>query len=90
MAGGMHGREACMAGSVHGGGPAWQGGMHGKGASVAGVCAWQGGSMVVGGGHAWHTVNEWVVRIPLECILVFKIFLVLAIVFGYRKIVGIF
>ena len=55
--GGVHGRGACVAGVVHGrGGPAWQ----------RGVC--------VAGGHAWQilrdTVNEWAVRILLECILV--------------------
>ena len=35
MAGGMHGRGACMAGGMHGGGHVWQGGMHGRG----GMCA---------------------------------------------------
>ena len=61
------GRGACMAGGMHDRGHAWQGG-----------CAWQGG---VHGMHTprqilwlWHTVNEWVVRILLECNLVRIIF----------------
>ena len=67
VAGGMHGR------GMHGGGHAWQGhawpggmhsgGMHGRGH------VWQGG-VHGSGGCAWHTVNEWAVRILLECILV--------------------
>ena len=71
--GGAYVVGACMVG-----GHAWQGGVHGRGVCMA------GGSMT--GGHAWqwgmramhpwqilwlwHTVNEWAVRIPLECILV--------------------
>ena len=45
------------------GGHAWHGGVHGRGACL------------VGGGHALQgacvadTVNEWAVRILLECIL---------------------
>ena len=61
------------------GGHAWQGVCMAWGACVAGGCAWQGG-------HAWwgvhappllanttrysDTINEWAVRILLECILV--------------------
>ena len=66
----MAGGGACMAGGWvggNGGGHAWQGAC-----LVGGMC---------GGGHAWHTcpppgqilldtVNEWTVRILLECILV--------------------
>ena len=51
----------CMAGGVRGRGHAWQG-VRGRGACVA------------GGGHVCQilrdTVNEWAVRILLECILV--------------------
>ena len=58
MVSGVHGRGACMAGGVHG-----RRGMHGGGACLAG-----------GGGHAWQILrdmlNEWAVRILLECILV--------------------
>ena len=42
MAGGIHGRGACVAGG-HGGGCAWQGGMCGRGACMT------------GGVHAMHT-----------------------------------
>ena len=56
--GGVHGRGACVAG-----GPAW-------GAYMVGGHMWQ-----KGGRHAWQilrdTVNERVVRILLECILVY-------------------
>ena len=53
------------------------GGMHGeRGACMAkGVCVVKGACMAKGG-HAWdttrygNTINEWVVRILLECILV--------------------
>ena len=58
-------------------------GMRGRGACMAGgMCGRQGACMeggMVGGVHgvymarglpAWHTVNEWAVRILLECILV--------------------
>ena len=55
------------------------GGMHGRGACVAWGHAWQGACMV-GGVCGMYTplqilpdmVNERVVRILLECILVFK------------------
>ena len=72
-AGGMHGRGrhawqgACMVGVMRG-----RGGMHGRGVCVAGGHVWQGG--MHGRGCAWQiprdTVNEWVVRILLECMLV--------------------
>ena len=61
VAGGMHDRRehawqgACMVGGVHGRRACVAGGMHGGG------CAWQ---------ILWDTVNEWAVRILLECILV--------------------
>ena len=85
MAGGVHGRGcawqgAFIAGGMHGRGHAWQGacmaeemcmvgGMHGRGH------AWQG---CVCATHPpprqilllRRTVNEWAVRILLECILV--------------------
>ena len=50
------------------------GGMHG----CSGACMVAPGGMVASGGHAWDTtrygdtVNEWVVRILLECILVLQ------------------
>ena len=80
MAGGHAWQGACVVGGMHGGGVWW--GVHGRGHAMAGgVCgggnAWQGG--VHGRGHASHTppwqilrdtVNEWAVRILLECILV--------------------
>ena len=62
---------ACMTGSMCGEGHAWQG------ACMGGMCG--------RGVHAthdapphprqilWHTVNEWAVRILLECILVLYI-----------------
>ena len=73
---GVHGRGACMAGGMCGGGHAWQGvsmagghawqeGVHGRGTCVAGGCAWQ---------ILQDTVNEWAVRILLECILVILIY----------------
>ena len=43
----------------------WQRGMCGMGGVHGGLC--------MAGGHAWHTVNEWVVRILLECMLVLKL-----------------
>ena len=70
-------------GGVRGRGRAWQGGVHGRGACMAGGgvrvaegCAWQGACMACT--PPWqilqlrHTVNERVVRILLECILVFS------------------
>ena len=65
MARGMHGRGACMAG-----GCAWQEGHAWQG------CAWQGGMHVMhipaaDTTRSGNTVNERVVRIPLECILVY-------------------
>ena len=61
----MCGRGACVVG-----------GMHGRG-GVGGVCGRGGWGVCdrgcVGGGRAWHTVNERAVRILLECILVFDI-----------------
>ena len=78
MAGGMHGREACLAerhvwqGLCMAGGHAWQGGMHGRGHAWQGcVC---GRGCACQGGHAWQilgdTVNERAIHILLECILV--------------------
>ena len=54
------------------------GGMHG--CSQGGTWLLWGVCMVAPGGHAWDTtrygdmVNEWVVRILLECILVLILF----------------
>ena len=71
---------------MHGRGHAWQGacmvgGMHGGGMCMAGGCVWWGACMAGGlcsEGRAWKilrdTVNEWAVRILLECILVFSTF----------------
>ena len=59
MAGGMHGRGACMArghawwGGMCGGWRVWWGGMHGRGH------AWQGACMA-GGVHAMHA--PWTLR----------------------------
>ena len=89
VAGGMHGRGACVAGGMciaggmHGRGHAWQRGMHGRGACMVGgmcgsggVCVWWGAC--VAGGCAWQilrdTVNERAVHILLECILVMGFF----------------
>ena len=65
---GVHGRGHVWPGGMHGRGHAWQGEMHGRGR------AWWG---VVHATHApqqilrlRHMVNEWTVRILLECILV--------------------
>ena len=69
-------------GGMCGGGHAWQGGHVWQGAWIAGGVhgrghAWQGGKH---GTHApprhilWDTVNEWAVRILLECILVINCF----------------
>ena len=74
--GGVHGRGACMAGGMRGGG-SMHGmvgvGVHGRGYAWWGACV-AGGGVCVAGGHAWHIlrdmVNEWAVRILLECILV--------------------
>ena len=44
MAGGVHGKGACIAGGMHGKGHAWQGDVRGEGH------AWWG---VHGRGHAW-------------------------------------
>ena len=79
-------------GAMCGGGCAWQGGMCGKGVCMAGVECRAGG-VHGRGGHVWQgdmhgrghapwqilrdTVNEWAVRILLECILVFGLFLIL-------------
>ena len=54
-----------MAGGIHGRGHSWLGGMHGRGHAWWGAC--------MAGRLAWHTVNERVVRILLECILVFQV-----------------
>ena len=79
--GGMHGCSGGHAWLLQGGCVVAPGGMHG----CSGGCAWLlwGVCMVApgGGGHAWNmtrygdTVNEWTVRILLECILVFMEFL---------------
>ena len=73
LLGGMHG---CQRGHVWlpGGMCGCQGFMPGCGGAC--VVAWghvwlQGHAWWPGGGHAWDTVNERVVRILLECILVF-------------------
>ena len=80
--GGVHGcsREACMVAL----GGVWLllGGMHGGSGGACmvapGGCTW----LLLGGGHAWDmmrygdTINEWAVRILLECILVY---------FNFRK-----
>ena len=60
--------EACVKNSVHrwgerGRGHPWQGCVCGRGVV-------HGRGSCVGGGYAWHTVNERAVRILLECILV--------------------
>ena len=82
MAGAMHGRRACMAGGMCGEGACMVGGVCGRGACMA-YGQWAGGTHPTGmhscflffwGGHAWHTVNEWVVHILLECILVSSFF----------------
>ena len=74
MAGVYMAGRTCMAG-----GHAWQG------ACMVREHAWQGACVVVGGMHGrgacmpwqipWDTVNEWVVRILLECILVIITFI---------------
>ena len=76
MAGGVHGWWACVAGV----------------ACVARGHAWMAGGCMAGGWHAWlrgmhgtplqilrlwHTVNERAVRILLECILFYFLFLLL-------------
>ena len=69
MAGGVHGKGACMAGGVYdrvvcvAGGACMAGGVHGRGAYMAGVC--------IAGGHAWQErwLLSWMVRILLECII---------------------
>ena len=75
--GGMHGWEGAWQGGMCG-----RGGMHGTGVCVEGGHAWHRGvcdrrACMAGGVHdmpPWQilrdTVNEWVVRIILECILV--------------------
>ena len=68
---GMHGRGACMAGGV---------GMHGRGRAWQGACMAGGymhGRGVHGRGHEWRGRQplQRTVRILLECILVFKIFI---------------
>ena len=75
--GGMHG---CSGGHVWllQGGHAWL--LPGVCMVALGGCAWLlwGVCMVAPGGHTWDTtrygdtVNEWAVRILLECILVFS------------------
>ena len=75
----MHGRGCVWQGDVHGrwGGMCgrWRdmrdrwGHMHGRGCMVGGR-GYVVGACMVGGGHAWHTVNERAVRILVECILV--------------------
>ena len=82
MAGGIHGRGmhgggVCVVGGVYGGG--MRGGGHvWQGACMARGHAWQRGGMH-GGGGVWQilrdTVNEQVVRILLECIVVFKLWM---------------
>ena len=79
--GGMHGREVCMAGGHVWLGHAWQGacvvgGMHGRGAYMAGGCMHGRGLCMAHMPPPQHyeiwSVNAWVARILLECILVFK------------------
>ena len=61
----MHGRGVCVVGGVHGRGVCMAGGVHAGGCMLGGVHA--------GGVHGVRdTVNEWAVRILLECILVGK------------------
>ena len=76
VAGGMHGRGTCMAGGMYDGGACMAGGHAWQGGECSrGVCmAWGQHGGWEGGGHAWHMVNEWAVRILLECILVLKYF----------------
>ena len=60
------------------------GGMHSGGCAWLGVCMVRGDMHGSGGMHGmhvpqqilqiWHTVNEWAVRILLECILVLGLF----------------
>ena len=84
--GGVHGRGACAAGGHAWQGACVVGGMHGRGHTWQGGACMAGG--MHGGGHAWQgvcmahmpppkhyeiqSVNVRVVRILLECILVFK------------------
>ena len=74
--GGVHGRGACVAGGhawLEGAcmawGHAWQGGMRGQGGVHGGGCVtcMPPGQML----RLQHMVNERVIRILLECILVF-------------------
>ena len=85
MAGGVHGRGACVAGGcVCGRGHAWQGTCMLGGCIWYGVCVaggmygWgdmsaRGGVACVVGGHAWQERRplQRTVRILLECVLVF-------------------
>ena len=73
----MHGGGLCVVGGharlggMHGRGHTWRGVCVARGACVAGGMHGREGDMRGSGRHAWHTVNERVVRILLECILVF-------------------
>ena len=85
MAGGMHGRGHVWKGGMRGKGVCMVGGMCGRGAYMAGgVCGRRGKHGGGGGGmHGMHapqqiprdTVNERAVRILLECILDFCLWL---------------
>ena len=63
MVGGMCGQGACMAGGMHGRGKCMAGGVHGGGV----VHATHAPQQIL---RLRHMVNEWTVRILLECILV--------------------
>ena len=67
MAGGVCGRGACMAGGTYGGGACMAGGVW-QAACMAGGRTWQGR-------HGWQERRplKRVVRILLECILIFLI-----------------
>ena len=79
MAGGMRGRVGGMYGV---GGYAWQGVCVAQGLCMAGGHVWKGMCVWFGGVHVrgvcmpwqipWDTVNDWAVRILLECILVIR------------------
>ena len=74
------GQGACMVALGGVCGCSW-GGVHGSSRGACMVALGGGVCMVAARGHAWEmmrygdTINEWVVRILLECILVYKLFL---------------
>ena len=83
----MHGRgRHAWQGTCIAGGHAWKREHAWWWVCIAGGCVWQegihgrGACMAWGRGHAWHTVNEWAVRILLECILVLFLFLTFEVV----------